>query len=81
MKKVEITKQDLKDNLFNIFLTIFYTAMIAIIYSWWAFIESSKIWLSCSIVIVVLLGGYLTGFLWIRGNVIKKNEQKEEPIK
>lgn len=77
MQKVSITRADLKNNLFNLILTLCYTLIIAIIYSYWAYVTWYKLWVSVLIVVTILMAGYLVGLFWTYSLAKKRAATKE----
>ncbi len=72
MKK--LTKQDLKNNAYNLFLTFFYTIILVFVYAFWAFKAFNILWISILISVIIVLAGFIVAYLWTL-SVKKKNEE------
>lgn len=68
---MKLTKQDFKNNSYNLLLVTVYTFLLALIYGWWVQDAVSKWWLTLIIVFVITCGGVIIGLVWT--NKKKKN--------
>lgn len=73
MAFTKITKQDIIDNGFNIFLSFLYAILLAVIYSTWIYRKTSLIWPIFVLSLVAIVGGAVVSYIWTLGEKKKKD--------
>ncbi|MBD5390746.1 hypothetical protein HDR67_01930 [bacterium] len=70
--------QHLKENYFNICLTLVYTILASLVYGIWSYSSWHLWYVTFIIVFVIFVIGAVIGYFWIRSE-IRKKEVKKEP--
>lgn len=72
---MKITKDDIKNNAYNIMLCVFYTIILCVVYGMWSFKALQLWWLTLIIVVVILTVGFVVGILWTKSNKVKAQKE------
>lgn len=74
---MNITKEDIKKNGYNLILVGVYTFILNLVYGCWVQSALNIWWVTLLIVVVITVGGLLTGIYWTKSE-IKKNTRIEK---